>query len=87
MQAGTRTAHGIADGSDGLVLSDDTLVKLFLQVQQLLALALHHAGHGDARPAAHHFGNVVGSDGSLQPSPGGGFQLRLQFVEPCFLLL
>ena len=62
LQSCPRTAHGIADGGDGFVLSDDPLVELVFEAQQLLALTLHHACHGDARPAADHFGNVVGGD-------------------------
>ena len=31
-------------------------------MQELFALALEHAGDGDARPAAHHVGDVVGRD-------------------------
>ena len=60
MQSGTAAAHCIAHGSDGFVLSHYAAVKLFLQMEQLLALALQHLGHGYARPAAHHFGYVVG---------------------------
>ena len=40
-------------------------------MQQLLALALQHAGDGDARPTAHHFGNVVGSDLFAHQSASG----------------
>ena len=60
LQSCTAAAHGIADGGDCLVLSDDTAVQFLLQMQQFLALALQHTRHGDACPAAHHFGNVVG---------------------------
>ena len=62
MQSSPRAAHGIGDGGDGLVLPDDPFVELLLQVQQLVALALQHAGDGNARPAAHHFGDIIGGD-------------------------
>jgi len=60
LQACTATAYGIADGTDGLVLSDDTQVELFFQVKQFLTLALQHLAHGDSRPTAHHVSNVIG---------------------------
>ena len=62
LQSGTTTTHGIGDGCDGLVLTDDTTVEFLLEVQQLLALALQHTGDGDARPAGDNLGNVVGGD-------------------------
>ena len=62
LQASTATTHGIADSLDGLVLSDDTAVELLFEVEQLFALALHHAGYGDARPAGDDLGDVVGGD-------------------------
>ena len=37
-------------------------MELFLQVEELLAFALQHLAHGDARPAAHHVGDVLGRD-------------------------
>ena len=82
MQSGTAAAHGIADGGDGLVLADDALVQFLLQVEQFLALALHHAGDGDARPAAHHLGNVVGGDlFTHQFAAGSGVQLLLHLRD------
>ena len=60
LQAGTAAAHGVGHGADGLVLPDDALVELVLKVNELFALALQHAAHGDARPAANDVGNVVG---------------------------
>ena len=36
-------------------------MEFFLQVEELVALALHHPRHGDSRPAAHHLGDIVGS--------------------------
>ena len=69
LQPGTRAAYGVGDGTDGLVLSDDTLVEFLLQVEQFVLLALHHPAHGDAGPTAHHLGDVVG--GHLFPHQSG----------------
>ena len=62
LQSGSGAAHGIAHSLYGLVLANDTFVELLLQVQQFLALALHHSGDRYSSPAAHHLGNVVGGD-------------------------
>ena len=48
-----------ATDADGLVLADHPLVQLLFQVHQLGHLSLHHLLHGDARPGAHHFGDLV----------------------------
>ena len=61
MQSGAAAAHGVGHGRDGLVLANHPLVEFFLQVEELVALALHHPRHGDSRPAAHHLGDIVGS--------------------------
>ena len=37
-------------------------MQLLLQMEQLLALALHHTCHGDACPAAHYLSDIIGSD-------------------------
>ena len=37
-------------------------MEFVFEVQQLLALTLHHLRHRDARPAANHLGDIVGSD-------------------------
>ena len=47
----TATAYGIGHRLDGLLLPHDTLVQLFLEVQELLALTLEHLPYGDTRPA------------------------------------
>ena len=60
MQACSATAHGIAHCRDSLILSDDTLVQFLFQLQQFLLFALKHAGYRDARPAAHHFSDIIG---------------------------
>ncbi len=82
MQSGAAAAHGIADGGDGLVLADDALVQFLLQVEQFFALALHHAGDGDAGPAAHHLGDVVGGDlFTHQFAAGSSVQLLLDLRD------
>ena len=62
LEPGARPAHGVGDGRDGLVLADDALVQALLHVDELGLLALHEAGHGDARPRGHDAGDVVGVD-------------------------
>ena len=62
MESGAAAAHGVGHGFDGFVLTDDTGVEFVFEMQELFALALEHAGDGDARPAAHHVGDVVGRD-------------------------
>ena len=59
MQSRAASAHRIADSLYGIILPYDTFVQLLLKVQQLVLLALHHPCHGNARPAAHHLGDVV----------------------------
>ena len=68
LQTSTTAAHSVGHCSDGFVLSDDASVEFVFEVEQLLAFALEHASHGDARPATHHVGNVVGSDFFLHHS-------------------
>ena len=61
LQAGTRTAYSIADSCDRLLLTNDTLMQFLLQVKQFFAFTLHHTCHRDARPAAHHLCDIIGS--------------------------
>ncbi len=63
MQTSTTAANGVADSLYGLILTNDSLVELGLQMEQLLTLALHHPRYGDARPTAHHLSYIVGGDG------------------------
>ena len=62
LQARTATPNSIADGGDGLVLTHHTLVQFVFEVQQLLALALHHLVDRDTRPTRDDFSHVVGAD-------------------------
>ena len=59
LQSGTAASDGVGDGVDGLVLANDTLVQLVFQVEEFLALALHHLLHGNARPTRHDLGHVL----------------------------
>ena len=58
LEARAGAAHGPGEGGDGAVLPDHALVQQVLEAQQLLALALPEAGHGDARHLAHERGDV-----------------------------
>ncbi len=62
VEAGTRTADCIGDGRDGVVLSDDTSVKLVFKMQELFFFTLHHLVDGNACPARHDIGDVFGID-------------------------
>jgi len=51
---------------DGLLLPDDSLLQALLHADELGHLGLHHARDGDARPAGHHVGHVLGLDFFLE---------------------
>jgi hypothetical protein len=55
-----RTASATA--WNGLVLPDDTIVELFLQMEQFSRSPCCILATGDARPPTYHFGDVIGSD-------------------------
>ena len=59
-ESGAAAAHGGGHGGHGLVLADHALVQLVLESLELVELALHHLGHGHARPRAHDLGDLVG---------------------------
>ena len=59
LQSSTRTSHRIGYCSNGFFLSDDTLVQLFFEMEQLFAFALQHFCNGNARPSAHNLCNVL----------------------------
>ena len=60
LQSGTAAAYGIGNGCDGFVLTHHAFVQFFFQMEQFLFLALKHTRNGDAGPAAHHLGDIVG---------------------------
>ncbi len=57
--AGTRALDGLADLLHGLVLADQAAVQHFVEVQQLLALALHELCHRDAGPLGDDAGDLL----------------------------
>ena len=61
----------LATALDGLVLADDPLVEDLLHADELGHLALHQAGHGDARPPADDLGHVLRVDLLLEHALGG----------------
>ena len=61
-EAGARTAHGVGDGLDGLLLAHDALAQALLHLQELLLLAFDQAGHRNARPLRHDGGDVLLGD-------------------------
>ena len=63
-------------------------MELSFHVEQLLAFALQHAAYGNARPSAHHFGNIVGRDLFLDHGTAAlSFcQLLLNVVDVLFKL-
>ncbi len=54
-----RTPHGIRNGGDGLLLTDDPFVEFFLHVKQFFAFGGQHPRHGNPRPARNHLGDVL----------------------------
>ena len=62
LQAGTAAANGITYSGDSLVLSDDSLVEFFLQVEQFLTLALHHTAYWYSGPAAYNLSDIISSN-------------------------
>ena len=57
--AGARALDGLADLLHGLVLTDQAAVQHFIEVQQLLALALHELCHRDTRPFGDDTGDLL----------------------------
>ena len=58
LNAGAAALDGFGDDTHSLILPDDTLVERVLQMQQLVALALHQACGRDARPALDDLGDL-----------------------------
>ena len=59
LQTCTAPTNRIADSLDRLILTDDPLVQLFFEMQQLVALRLHHLRYRNIRPAGYYFGDIV----------------------------
>ena len=64
LQPHTAAADGAGHGSDSLILPHHTLLKGFLQLQKAHTLVLCQTGDGNAGPAGHYVGNVLGGDGA-----------------------
>ena len=58
-QACAVATDSAGDRRDRFVLADDALMQLVLEIDELLHLALHHLGHGDAGPGGHHLGDLL----------------------------
>ena len=56
---GAAAQDGLTHLGHGLVLTDDSLVEHIVQMQQLLALALHQFLHRDTGPAGHDAGDLL----------------------------
>ena len=66
----TVAADGTGHDTHGLVLADDAALQNLFQIDELFHLALHHLGHGDARPGSHDrrdllFGNLFLQDSAV----------------------
>ncbi len=59
LEARARADHRVGDGAHRLVLPDDALVQVLLEIEELLALALHELRDRNAGPARHHLGDVL----------------------------
>ena len=62
LQPSARAAQSSGNSLDRLVLADDAFVQPLLHVNQLLDFTLQQARDGDAGPARHDLGNVLGVD-------------------------
>ena len=67
-------------------MADDTLADALLHLDEFLALALEHLGHGNAGPRGDHLGDVLVGDFLLQQALGlSGLLQRLLHVGQFFL--
>ena len=64
----TVAADGTGHDTHGLVLADDAALQNLFQIDELFHLALHHLGHGDARPGGHNGGDLLFGNLFLQDS-------------------
>ena len=85
LDARTGAQDGLGDLFHGLVLADNPLVQDILQVEELLALAFHELGDGDAGPAADNpgdlfFGNLVPQEAVLTLALLGDSLFLLQIL-------
>ncbi len=59
-QPGLGGANALADGGQGVVLSDHALTQVILQLENRLDLVLEHLADGDAGPAGNDFADDLG---------------------------
>src|SRR5664280_1229230 len=76
-----RPLDGRGDSMDCLLLANDALRKTFLEVDQPGHLGLHHAGHGDAGPAADDLRDLLFRHRLLEFD--AALLLRLELVVLC----
>ncbi len=62
LEAAAGAQDGLGDGGDGVVLTDDALVKLAFEVEELVHFAFEQARDRHAGPAADDVGDVVFGD-------------------------
>ena len=80
LEAGPGAPHGLGDGGDRLVLAHDAVVQRVLHVQEALLLLAGNARDGDARPHAHHIGDVLRAD-DRRLALAVGAQLFFQMLQ------
>src|SRR5206468_2543409 len=61
-QSDAAAPNGIGNGVHSLVLTDDTLVEIILEVDELLHLALHQTTHRDPNDLKDHLRNILRVD-------------------------
>ena len=65
LESRARTADGLGDGSDRLLLSHDAAVQFLFEMHEPLALRLGEFVDGHARPAAHDGRDLLRADGQV----------------------
>src|SRR5258705_10706564 len=73
-QTRASTDDRISHGFNSFVLSNDSLVQVFTELQELIYFTLHQLGDRNAGPAADHFGDVFFVNLFLK-QPGGALLL------------
>lgn len=59
-QASTTAQHGIRNGTNSFILTNDTLVKIISKMKKLFLGCLRETSDGNTCPARHDFGNLFG---------------------------
>ena len=87
MEASTSGADGVGHGFDSFILADDALAEALLHLDELLDLALHELGDGDAGPTAHDFRDVLLVDLLLDQFCASTFAQRILSLGQLFFKL